>query len=539
MARGSLGSLGGRARRSGAHGVLGGLGAAPSKYWADDRVRTMQSQLNTLLASQGCTTKLTADGLIGPGTCGALAWAKARGTAPSAYVTAAKDMDDGCKSFSPTAPACPAGAGAAVPATTAQSYGLPFPVGVKNDTAYRWQYMLNSELGARGLPNVPEDGVFNVKTCAGFQAFIRSYQEDPDNPTPDDSFADLVVKNQKAIVAACTALLNPAPAPVAPPPLAPAPTVAAASGTDLMKQQQTLLNSWLTSVGYQPIQVTGAWDGPTCGAGQLMTKSLPDTDPRKVALAGVLAKIKPLLGMPCGVTVQPVAPIRPAAAAPTSAQVLQMQKLINSEVLRPGKYQPIPEDGKLSAVTCGAASDTASAADIGRIRISAALQALLKHPGLLGACVPLKPWQFPKLAPAVTVRSSAMPPLNRDGECVINFGQTFAEIGVLQQQLNATLVANGYKPIAVTNVWDAATCGAMFALGGKFSPKASASCPHYYSVPLSCPSVTSPAKPVVAAPAAPKQNLLLPLGIAALVGVAALVVAKKKGLIMAGKAAAA
>jgi hypothetical protein len=252
----------------------------------------------------------------------------------------------------------------------------------------------------------------------------------------------------------------------------------------------------------------------------------------------VLARIKPLLGMPCGVTVQPIEPSRGAIAPPTSAQVLQMQKLINAEVLRPGKYKTIPENGKMSAATCGAASDTASASDIGRIRISATLQALLKHPGLLGACVPFKPWQFPQLAPAaVTVRSSAQPPLNRDGECVINFGQKFAEIGVLQQQLNATLVANGYQPIPVTNTWDAATCGAMFELGGKFSPSASPSCPHYYSVPLSCPSVSKPVKPGVALPK--QANLLLPLGIAALAGVAALVIAKKKGLIMAGKAAAA
>jgi hypothetical protein len=143
----------------------------------------------------------------------------------------------------------------------------------------------------------------------------------------------------------------------------------------------------------------------------------------------------------------------------------------------------------------------------------------------------------------VSVRSSSLPPLNKDGECVINFNQRFAEIGALQTQLNATLVANGYKPIPVTNVWDAATCGAMFALGGRFSPRATSDCPHYYSVPLSCPVVTQPVKPTVPTappvPVAAKPNYLLPLGIAAVAGVAALVIAKKKGLIMAGKAAAA
>jgi hypothetical protein len=299
-----------------------------------------------------------------------------------------------------------------------------------------------------------------------------------------------------------------------------------------MKAQQAMLNTWLTSVGYQPIAVTGVWDGPTCGAGQLMTKTLPDSDPTKLALAALLTKIRPLLGMPCGVTVTPTTPAKVTASAPTSAQVLQMQKLINSEVLKPGGYRLIGEDGRLGAATCGAASDTASAASIGRIKISATLQNLLNHPGLLAACLPYKPWIFPQVAPPAA-RLASLPPLNRDGECVINFGQKFAEVGVLQEQLNATLVANGYKPIPVTNVWDAATCGAMFALGGKFSPKASASCPHHYSVPLSCPTVTKP----VAEPVKKKPNVLLPIGIAALVGVAALVIAKKKGLIMAGKAA--
>jgi hypothetical protein len=555
MSYGSLGSLGSRRRRGSTNGVLSGLGAAPSKYWADPRVTAMQGQLNTMLAASGCSTKLGTDGLIGPGTCGALAWAKAKGSLPAAYTTAAADMDAGCKPFTLTAPNCPAAPTAAYP------YGLPFPVNVKNDTAYKWQYMLNSELGARGLTTVPEDGVFNAKTCAGFVAFIKSYQADPDSPTPDDTFAQIVVQNQKGIVAACQALMA---TPAAPPPPAPAPVPVAptVSATDLMKQQQAMLNTWLVSVGYQPIAVTGVWDGPTCGAGQLMVKTLPDSDARKVALAAVLAKIKPLLGMPCGVTVQPVAPGRPPVAPPSSAQVLQMQKLINAEVLKPGGYRLIPEDGKLSAATCGAASDTASAADIGRIKVSTTLAGLLSHPGLLTACVPFKPWSFPQVAqaptPTVAARSSSLPPLNRDGECVVNFNQRYAEIGVLQQQLNSVLMANGYKPIPVTNVWDAATCGAMFELGGKFSPRASRDCPHFYSVPLSCPSVTKPTKPVIALPPPPppvvvapppppppppapvaKKNVLLPIGIAALVGVTALVIAKKKGLIMAGKAAAA
>jgi hypothetical protein len=220
-----------------------------------------------------------------------------------------------------------------------------------------------------------------------------------------------------------------------------------------------------------------------------------------------------------------------------------MQQLINREVLRPGGYKLIPEDGRLAPATCGAASDTASAASIGRIAVSTTLQNLLNHPGLLPACLPMKPWEFPKVAPATLpggVRSPGLPPLNRDGECVINFGQTYAEIGALQQQLNDVLMQNGFRPIPITNVWDAATCGALFELGGKFSPRASPGCPHYYSVPLTCPTVTKPTKPLIAVAPPPKKkpNIAIPLGIAALIGVSALVIAKKKGLIMAAKAAA-
>lgn len=533
----ALGSLGPRLRRSKRNGVFSGLGAAPSQWTVDARVKTMQGQLNTVLAGAGCSTKLTPDGLIGPASCGALAWAKARGAPPAAYIAATADIDAGCKPFKPTAPSCPAAAAGSYP------YGLPFPVGVKHDTAYKWQYMLNSELGARGLQTVPEDGIFTTATCNGMGAFVRSYQADPDNPTPDDTFLKLLNQYQNNIVSACQAMAQPTTTAAIPKPATPAPATTV-SATDLMKQQQTMLNSWLVSVGYQPIRVTGVWDPATCGAGQFMTKTLPDSDPTKIALAKVLAQIKPLAGMPCGVTMDAVTPTRPPVSPPTSAQVLQMQKLINSEVLRPGGYKLIPEDGKLSVATCGAASDTASAASIGRIKVSSTLQTLLNHPGLLPACLPMKPWTFPTVATAPVAagpsRSPALPPLNRDGECVINFGQTYSEIGVLQQQLNDVLAQNGYKPIPITNRWDAATCGAMFELGGKFSPRPSSACPHYYSVPLSCPTVTKPARPVIAppAPVAKKTNLAVPLGIAALVGVAALVIAKKKGLIMAAKAAA-
>jgi hypothetical protein len=107
--------------------VFSGLGAAPSKYWADPRVKAMQAQLNTMLAASSCSTKLGTDGLIGPGTCGALAWAKAAGAPPAAYTAAAADMEAGCKPFALKAPACPAGAAPVAPAPVTADTPLTRP----------------------------------------------------------------------------------------------------------------------------------------------------------------------------------------------------------------------------------------------------------------------------------------------------------------------------------------------------------------------------------------------------------------------------
>lgn len=103
----TLGSLGGRPRRSAANGILGGFGAVPTQWSADSRVKALQSALNSQMYGVGCSTTLTTDGLIGPKTCGALAWSKATGSPPSAYSAYASDFDAGCRPISPKAPACP------------------------------------------------------------------------------------------------------------------------------------------------------------------------------------------------------------------------------------------------------------------------------------------------------------------------------------------------------------------------------------------------------------------------------------------------
>ena len=103
----NLGSLGSRRRRSAAHGILSGFGAVPSQWTIDSRVKALQSALNSQMSAVGCGTTLKADGLIGPMTCGAMAWSKATGSAPAAYTSYAGDMDAGCRSITAKAPACP------------------------------------------------------------------------------------------------------------------------------------------------------------------------------------------------------------------------------------------------------------------------------------------------------------------------------------------------------------------------------------------------------------------------------------------------
>jgi hypothetical protein len=532
----------------------GTTGTVPGAYWPDARVKLVQSELNVLLTQAGCTTRTiaagkSADGLIGPGTCGAIAWAKARGTPPATYAKYVTDFDKGCKQFTPKAPACPA------ETVAARATSLPFTVGVKDPTALKWQYLLNTELQVRGLPTVPEDGVFSPATCAGFGSFFRSYSAAPNSPPPADAFVDIVIQYQSPIVQACTLLAGRTETQPA--------AAAVLTAADVAAIQAGLNAEVLSPGGLLALPTDGKLSKATCGAANYAVSSVKAG---KLSISAPLAALlnKASLQIGCDPLYPWTAPskvavaIAPAAIpAPTAAEVMLLQKLLNSEALAPGRFQPIPEDGRVSGLLCGTAGATRADVTAGKLRVSATLAGLLVSSSIRFACTKAGPISFPSRLPASSPpqvqvtprlpaparRSAQLPPLNRDGECVINAGQRYAEIGVLQQQLNAALASNGYKPIPVTNVWDAATCGALFAMGGRFSPQASSACPHFYSVPLSCPTVSTPTKiaattPIlVPKPPVPvkRASMALPLGIAAVVGVAAIVYAKKKGLIMAAK----
>jgi len=530
----------------------------PGQWWADARVKKLQELLNVELVRAGCSTKLSVDGLIGPSACGAMTWASKGKIGPeltSLLAAYGKQFAAGCGyvTKAPVVPTC----APPQPVTT-----LPFPVGVVHPEARRWQQMLNAELGARGLPKVAETGMFDRGTCVGLDAFQRSYVAAPTEPEPADDFAIVFATYFPAAVTACRAIVA---AQAAPPPASPPAVLTAA---DVAAIQGGLNAEVLGPGGMMALPTDGKLSKATCGAANY---AVSNVKAGKLSLSAPLAALlnKASLQIGCDPLYPWTAPskvavaIAPAAIpAPTAAEVMLLQKLLNSEALAPGRFQPIPEDGRVSGLLCGTAGATLTDVTAGKLKVSATLAGLLVSSSIRAACAKTGPVSFPAKLPAAVpppppvqvtprlpsppTRSALLPPLNRDGECVINAGQRYAEIGVIQQQLNTALMRSGYKPIAVTNVWDAATCGALFAMGGQFSPKASSACPHFYSVPLSCPAVAAPAKIVVAPPPPPppppppvkQASMALPLGIAAVVGVAAIVYAKKKGLIMAAKKAA-
>lgn len=84
--------------------------------------------------------------------------------------------------------------------------------------------------------------------------------------------------------------------------------------------------------------------------------------------------------------------------------------------------------------------------------------------------------------------------LSTTGACQFNYGDSHPQIGLLQEQLNVALNMAGYNPIAVTGTYDAPTCGAIFELGGTFSPSPSQLCPQNWVIPLSCAQSTPPTK---------------------------------------------
>ncbi len=82
-------------------------------------------------------------------------------------------------------------------------------------------------------------------------------------------------------------------------------------------------------------------------------------------------------------------------------------------------------------------------------------------------------------------------------DCYVFEGNAGPHITDLQQQLNVSLEANGYEGIEATSVYDKATCGAIFELGGSFRPTYPAICTNVegeWLIPLECPGMILPTK---------------------------------------------
>ncbi len=80
-------------------------------------------------------------------------------------------------------------------------------------------------------------------------------------------------------------------------------------------------------------------------------------------------------------------------------------------------------------------------------------------------------------------------------DCYVYEGDQGEHIAFFQAELNEALIRAGYEPIEETGVYDAATCGAVFELGGRFKPTYPAICDNVegeWLVPLECPDMVLP-----------------------------------------------
>lgn len=276
-------------------GVFDGLGKAPTRWWPDDRVKQLQGVLNPELKRLGCSTQLKTDGLIGPGTCGALSFvdqaAVVTGVRPSAALVSlvkanASDFAGGCSSVKPwTAPKCPAPSKAAPPpasvqvATTAPS-GAITP-GKYDERIQIIQFLANGEMEKRGRAKLPENGILDTRTCTGIKYLIAESKKG----TVVQGVVDALREHGNAIGAACgtigaTQAVAPkqiaAPAhktlkpkrPANAPPLDASGRCRISYGRKYpeVAHIQRQLNVTLRKNSYEPIPVTSVWDARTCGA---------------------------------------------------------------------------------------------------------------------------------------------------------------------------------------------------------------------------------------------------------------------------------
>lgn len=192
-------------------------------------------------------------------------------------------------------------------------------------------------------------------------------------------------------------------------------------------------------------------------------------------------------------------------------KVRRAQQLAN-DVLEALNYATIEEDGKLGPATCGAIAYVYSQIPIEELNFvateaNAFASYVRSAPELESACtqqIAQSRWVTPsRLGPPPSPEPASEEPsmefeepevLAPPGACEFEFGDSHPQIKTLQAQLNEALDAEGYEQIPVTGTYDPQTCGAIFELGGAFSPAPSELCPRGWTVPLECADMVIPKK---------------------------------------------
>lgn len=148
---------------------------------------------------------------------------------------------------------------------------------LSSDTVWMAQAFLNEELAKRRLAEVPMDGNLTKATCEGLVKILKDVQA---GGKVDPAFADFMKTNGALFDAPCAQVLGSGtvtssrpPEPLPPQPQPPRQEfeleqcfIDFGDESEIVADIQEQINAQLDEEGYEPIPVTGQWDGKTCGA---------------------------------------------------------------------------------------------------------------------------------------------------------------------------------------------------------------------------------------------------------------------------------
>lgn len=413
------------------------------------------------------------------------------------------------------------------------------------------QSALNIDLKRFGCSSVlTVDGLIGPKDC-GAMKFVSDAVVTT-NSAPGAAFQDVMTRYGSTMIAACGGKgTTPWQPPSCPTPKAAAPV--GLSSAQLLALQNALNVEVLSPHNYNLIAADGKASKELCGAADAAMVAVRNgTIQVSAALAAMLQDsatatvcnalypwVIPTKKTAPSVAVKTVVP----PSGPSGTDLMkQLQTTMNVQLTKLG-FVPIAVTGTWTPETCGAAQtmnaalsksdpaftqiDTLFKQVSGKIGYPCGVSVTPVPPKLAKAAVTPAPPSGKKTSVIKDVPYTGADP------CVIEYGDSSSVVKAMQVELNRLLSQNGYTPIAVTSKWDADTCGAFFLLGGQFQPSIPECGGPNWQVPAACPQKNVP-KPSYKPPVK-QASMVLPLGIAAVLVTVGLVVAKKKGLIMAAK----